>query len=238
MLKTLVSIYIFTAWALWLFLTGPLLALALITLPRRTTFYLAQAWVGAAFAMAGIKVRASGMERVDWNKAQVFMANHESLLDHLGLLLILPGRIVGVEKSENFKVPIYGALARAWGNIPIVRNDPVKAREAIQVAVETLQAGVSILVMPEGTRTRTGEMNPFKKGGFHLAKDAASAIVPFTINGAYELNPGDDWRVQPGTMEFVFGDAISTDGYAKDHLDPLVERVRGVIVGNMRAIEA
>lgn len=233
MLLVLYSLYVWTVWSILLAVLTPPIALLMMVVPKRHKLPMAQFFVHACFGLVGIKVVGRNVEQVDWTKDQIIMGNHESLLDHFALALLVRRHVIGVEKQESHKLPFYGPLAKAWGNIPIDRKDPLKAREAIAIAVERLKSGDAIVILPEGTRARDGKLAPFKKGGFHMAIDAGADIQTFTINGAYELSPGAAWRVRPGTIEIVFGEAIPTAGYSKDDIDALSARVRAAIVANM-----
>lgn len=235
MLITLFSIYVWIAWTLHLVLLGPI-AVVLTLLSPTLGFRFVQLASRSVFFFAGIRVVVRGRERVDWSHAYVLMGNHQSLLDPFVLVIGVPQHMVGIEKRENLKIPVYGALARAWGNIPIHREDPQAAREAIALAEERLRTGHSIAILPEGTRSMTGFMGPFKKGGFHLALNTGAAIVPVTFNGVWERFRPGDWRVWPGTCEVVFDAPIPTAGYGKETMDALMERVRGAIAANFRGV--
>lgn len=237
MLLVLYSAYVWIVWTLCLVVLAPPIALLMMIVPKHRKLPLAQFFVGTALGLVGIKAVGKNLDQVDWDKPQIYMSNHESLLDHFALCLLVRRHIVGVEKKESHSLPFYGAMARAWGNIPVDRKDPEQAREAIAIAVERIKQGDSIIILPEGTRARDGMLAPFKKGGFHMAVDSGADILPFTINGAYELSPGAAWRVRPGTIEIVFGESIPTAGYGKGDVDALSARVRQAIIANMRDAE-
>ena len=93
---------------------------------------------------------------------------------------------------------------------------------------------MSIGIMPEGTRTKDGSVGPFKKGGFHMAIDAQADILPFTINGGFERFQTGDWRVNPGTIEVVWGEPIATKGLTKADVDMLLAKTRAAVLANFR----
>jgi 1-acyl-sn-glycerol-3-phosphate acyltransferase len=227
-MNVLFSIYVWLMWIVHLVVFGPPTLLALL-FSRRAGFRMVRGLSRSALAVAGIRVRVSGAEKVDWSRAHVFMGNHQNLLDPFILVLAVQRHMVGIEKQENHRIPIYGQLARAWGNIPIDRGNPAAAHATIGAATARMKEGASVLILPEGTRTKDGSIGPFKKGGFHMALDAGADIVPFTINGAYQVFQTGSWRVHPGVVEVIFGETIPTAGYTKETMDALVARVREAV---------
>jgi 1-acyl-sn-glycerol-3-phosphate acyltransferase len=235
-MRSLFAVYVWIVWVLHLILGAPIAILA--TLISRTWGHaVLKAIVASAFGLAGIRMRVVGLERVDWSVGHVFMGNHQGYLDPFVLVSAIPAHMVGIEKQENFRIPFYGQLARAWGNLPIDRKNPQAARATIALAAERMAHGDSIAIFPEGTRSVTGEIAPFKKGGFHLALDAGASIVPFTLTGSYERLRPHTWRVAPGLVTIEFGEAIPTAGYDTEHLAPLIERVREAIASRYGGVE-
>jgi 1-acyl-sn-glycerol-3-phosphate acyltransferase len=232
-LRTLFSIYVWIVWLLHLFVLGPIALLFVAIDPRGLGFKLVKFGSWSALRLAGIKVVARGREQVDWARPQVFMGNHLNLLDPFAACIVVPRHFVGVEKAENLKIPVYGWLSRAWGNIAIQREDRAHAHAGIATATERIKGGDSVFILPEGTRSKDGQLGPFKKGGFHMALDARADIVPFTFIGSFQILRNGDWKVYPGTIEIVFGQAIPTEGYTKETLDELVTRVRAAIAANL-----
>jgi 1-acyl-sn-glycerol-3-phosphate acyltransferase len=240
-MRSVMSVYSWMVWLLHFMIPGPFIVLAVLVSPRRLGFWLTLNAIRSALFLTGIKVVVQGQERVDWSRAHVFMGNHQNMIDPFAMIVALERHIVVIEKVENLKIPVYGWLTRAWGNIAIRREDQGSGREGIALAAQRLKEGVSIGIMPEGTRTKDGTIGAFKKGGFHMAIDAGADIVPFTINGGFDRLPRGDWRIYPGTIEIVFGKTISTEGVGKQDLDGLIERVRGEVLANFkgpRALEA
>lgn len=232
-LNTLFSLWIWTVWIV-VFALGGLIAIPMLLVSRQLGFLAVKAVSWIALHAAGIRVRIVGAEKVDWSKAHVFMGNHQNILDGFVFAIAIKKHIIGIEKKETLKMPIYGWLTQAWGNLPIDRSNPQAARDTIALAEERLREGTSIAILPEGTRTKDGSVGPFKKGGFHLALNAGADIVPFTFNGAFELKRTGDWHVKPGEIEIVFDEAIPTAGYTKETLEDLMAEVRGVICKNFK----
>jgi 1-acyl-sn-glycerol-3-phosphate acyltransferase len=222
LLNALFSIYGWIAWVLHLVLVGPFLLLAVSLSPPRA-FGLAKIFCRSALACTGIRVRARGLENVEPGRQYLFMANHPSMLDPFILAITVPRFAVGIEKAANFKIPIYGRIITRWGHIPIHKDDPSRSREAIATAIDRFRQGVSLVILPEGTRSKDGALGIFKKGGFHLALDTGATILPITIIGAYSVFHTGGWRIRPGLVEVVFGQPISAEGMTREDLTPLLE---------------
>ncbi len=234
MLNTLYSIYAWLVWVACLLVLG-LPAVLLTAINPEVGFRFVRWGSRFALGLAGIRVTVTGAENVDWSRAYVVMGNHQSILDPFVVLPAFPRRPIAIEKVENLKLPVYGWLTRAWGNIAIKREDREHAIAGVESAKERLAAGHSIGIMPEGTRTKDGSIGPFKKGGFHLALGAGADILPFTIKGAFEVVARDGWQVGRTPIEVTFLPPIATSDYSRETLDDLIARVRDVVETNYRS---
>lgn len=228
LISAVFSLYGWIVWILHLLLAGPLLLVAVSFSPPKA-FGLIKLFCRSALAFTGIRVHVKGLENVAPGQQYLFMGNHPSMLDPFILAIAVPRFAVGIEKAANFTIPIYGALVTRWGNIPIHKDDPVRSREAIAKAIDRFRQGVSIVILPEGTRSKDGRLGPFKKGGFHLAIDTGATILPITILGAYEVFRTGGWRIRPGRVEVVFGEPLSAAGQSREELDALLEATRSRI---------
>jgi 1-acyl-sn-glycerol-3-phosphate acyltransferase len=157
----------------------------------------------------------------------VFCANHESNVDPPVLFNALHPQLHILYKAELHKFPLMGTLFDIGGFVPIERRDRDKAMAAIQAGARSLQQGHSFLIFPEGTRSRSGELLPFKKGGFIMAIEAQAPIVPVAISGARDaMRKGSPW-VRPVRVSVRIGRPVPTDGLTLDDRDGLIETVRG-----------
>jgi 1-acyl-sn-glycerol-3-phosphate acyltransferase len=133
-------------------------------------------------------VTIRGRERIDPDTTYVFVANHLSLLDILVLFRLFT-HFKWVSKLENFNVPFIGWNMRLNGYIPLRRGDKESVRKMMAASMRALESGSSIMMFPEGTRSRTGELQPFKPGAFDLALRTRSPILPIVVEGTHHALP-------------------------------------------------
>jgi 1-acyl-sn-glycerol-3-phosphate acyltransferase len=155
------------------------LSVGLFILSRERVFALARRFFTLQTRIMGIRLAVTGLEHMDRAKTYLIMGNHQSLFDLFVIPAALPGIYTAVEAAYHFSIPLWGSLITRWGCIPIHRNDLEKAKDSLDMARRRLREGTSIIILPEGHRTRTGRMGAFKKGPFHLARQAGADILPF-----------------------------------------------------------
>ena len=196
---------------------------------RRGTWVrgLSRAWGRLMLAACGVRLEVEGADRIDAKAAYVFAGNHQSALDIPVLLAALPNRFGWLAKKELFRIPLFGRLMRLTGNIPVDRGEARAALHSLREAVRALEEGRSIFVFPEGTRSPTEEVLPFKSGGFMLAAHSGLPVVPVTIVGTGRVLPPGRWRLgPPGPVRVVIGEPVAVSGRRRDELARLVrERV-------------
>ncbi len=172
-----------------------------------------------------------GREHFPPGQPCVVMSNHASLLDIPALMGAVPGPVRMVTKQELTRVPIWGQALVASGFIALDRKDRDKAIAQLEKAKTILRQGVHVWIAPEGTRTRTGVLGPFKKGGFHVALALGVPIVPAWIEGTRDVVAPDSFVVRyDGDVEVRFGPPIATAGLGRDDLEGLMEQVRLAMV--------
>lgn len=175
------------------------------------------------FKIIFVRVNVKGKENIDKDKAYIFMGNHVSMFDMPMVLGYIPVFFRAFEASEHFKVPFYGGILRAYGNLPMERRNPKSSLKSILKGVDILKNGTSMVILPEGTRTVTGKMGNFKKFPFLLAKKSNVAIIPFGMSGLWTINNKTSWIVNPGKIDMVFGKEIQAEEVEKMDMDELKE---------------
>ncbi len=179
---------------------------------------------------AGVRVRLSGLERIEPKRAYIFASNHQGWFDIFSILAKLPVHFSWLAKEELFHMPVLGPAMRATGYIPIDRTDHRKALESMNRAAMRVRDGTSIVIFPEGTRSPDGVLQEFKKGGFMLAIKSQQPIVPVTISGSHGILPKKgDWVIHPGRISITLGNPIPTEGCSMKDRDWLMAEVRQAI---------
>ena len=178
---------------------------------------LAAWWARSICAASGVAVTVTGTENLDSNKPYIFAANHQSQFDIFALQGFLGVDFRWLAKKELFQVPIWGPAMRSAGYIPVDRSHGRQALKSINEAAQKIAAGTSVIIFPEGTRTKDGKMRDFKAGAMVLAIKSGVDIVPLAIKGSYEILPKGKLLIKPGNISIQVGSPIATKNYtAKD----------------------
>lgn len=164
--------------------------------------YQARLWARLALALNRVKVTVSGSEYLP-DGPVIFMSNHQSNFDILSLLAAMPRQFHWIAKKELFEIPVFGHSMRRGGYIPLDRGDGRKALQSLDEAAATIHMGKSVVIFPEGTRTTDGNLLPFKRGGFVLARKAEVPVIPVTINGSGRINPANQIRLYSGAISIT-----------------------------------
>ena len=183
-------------------------------------------WGRLGTRAAGIQLDIQGAPYLESARPCVFFLNHQSGVDPILICELLKGDFVGIAKTELRRNPLFGPAFAFVGTVFIDRGDSEQAIRSLEPAIETLSAGTSIAIAPEGTRGDDGGLGPFKKGGFRLAMEAKVPIVPIVIRNSREVLPGSGWLMQPGRVSIVVHPPIETSGWALNRLDAHVAEVR------------
>jgi 1-acyl-sn-glycerol-3-phosphate acyltransferase len=187
-------------------------------------------WSLGSLAASRIRLEVNGLNHVPAEGPVIYMGNHQGNFDIFALTLAIPRLFSWIAKEELFKVPVFGAAMRRAGYIPLDRSDGRKALKSMKQAAERIASGTSVVIFPEGTRTKDGMLLPFKRGAFLLAAKAGVPIVPFTINGSWAINPRNRLELRPGTISVSFGAPIAVKPGAEGEL---MEQVREAIAARL-----
>jgi 1-acyl-sn-glycerol-3-phosphate acyltransferase len=188
-------------------------------------------WIAWILGTFGVRVEPEGLENVPTHAPVIFMVNHQSLVDIAAIIQTLPKSVSWrfIAKKELVRVPIFGWALVTTGQIIIDRGNRTKAIESLRLAAERIRGGASVIVFPEGTRSPSGNLRPFKSGPFHLALEAQVPIVPVTVSGSQRITPKGRLTVHSGLVKIRFGKPIPTRGLARSDRAGLKARVRQAI---------
>jgi len=187
-------------------------------------------------ALTGIRTKVSGpgLDSLRSQRGAIIVANHQSLLDIPAMFKHCPPNLSFIAKKELASIPIFGWAAFIVGTIFIDRAKGAQ-NESLSDIVRHLQSGLNIFIFPEGTRSTTGRLAPFKRGAFVFAIQAQAPIVPVTIINSRERLPKKTWKISPGEIEIVVHSPIATTGLSPDHRHDLSAKVHGVIAESLKS---
>ena len=193
---------------------------------RLVHFYGAVPWAKVILWICGIKVDVGGREHMEGSVPRIYMSNHQSYFDIFVLLGHLPANFKFILKQELLKIPLLGFAMKRARYIAIDRGDPRKALKSMNEAARKIRNGASVLIFPEGTRSEDGRLQPFKRGGFHLALKSGCEIVPLGIIKSRDIVPKGSLNIKKGMIGMNIGKPIPVKDYSKRERDQLITHVR------------
>jgi len=185
-----------------------------------------RAWSRAMLSAMGARVTYEGVEHSRAVRPCVYIANHQSNVDIWVLIRVLPLHTRFVAKQSLFRIPVMGWAMAAAGFIPIDRRNRGRAIESLRLAATRIRQGRSVVLFPEGTRSKDGRLLPFKKGPFHLALEAGVPVVPVAIHGSGRVLPSRAIRPRPGPVLVRFLEPVPVAAYEPRNHAGLLEEVR------------
>ena len=223
----IISIFIYMV-AFPMFLICSLLILIINMLNKNLTHKALQGFSKIMMLSMGIYPKIHGTFPKD--RQYIVMMNHSSFLDMFIYPLILKGKWTGITASENFNYPILSHILKKMDAIPIKKTNKLGAIKTIQIAEKKLMSGYHIGIMPEGERTLNGGTLPFKKGGFFMALNTNTPILPVGVSGAFNAKPKNRWWIKPGQINVTIGTPIQVTKFSENNIELLIQIVENEII--------
>lgn len=222
-MKYLYTIYTWLIGGLYFFVLMLFSIIVLAFIPTKKYIPVFRFFLRVMFTILFVKVKREYLYPLDFSQHYLYMPNHVSLLDAPICSAYMPEFITALEASEHFKWPFYGLLAKLYGNIPIDRKSIKNSVKSLQIAQKVLVESNSMVVFPEGSRTKDGSIGRFKRMPFQLAKDANVGIVPVGMSGVFTLNRKNSLFFKPSEIKLKFGEPIPAEKVAKMSHQELME---------------
>jgi len=220
--------------ALWISVA---LVTAIVTRKQELALSMARRfWAPGLRWAAGARIVVEPFPAIDWSRPHVFVMNHQSSLDIVAAFLVLPVNLRFVAKHVLKYVPFLGWYMWVTGMIFVHRNRRGSSMGSLREAGARVRGGANVLVFPEGTRSRDGELLPFKKGAFVLAASAGVPIVPIAIEGSGRCMPAAGFRVRPGVIRIKVGAPIPSAGPGSGDIDALARQTRDTIAAMIASL--
>jgi len=226
------SVATYVAVALYVLVAAPVgMALAILFGAKNFLYKLGHWGVRLGLALSGITFRVAGREHVPAGRAVVFCSNHQSNVDPPILFEALHPQTHVLYKAELNSLPLLARAFQVGGFIPVDRRNKEAAMRSIEAGAASIRSGNSFLIFPEGTRSKTAELLPFKKGGFIMAIKAQAPILPVAVQGGDAAMQKGSKIVRPVTVSIRIGEPIETAGMALSDRDALIALTRQRIEG-------
>ena len=207
----------------------PVLVYCRITANPRLALYLTKLLDRMILFLGGVRLEVTGKEKLDPKRGCVYVGNHRSHVDSASIFASCPANARFLIKKEVFRIPLVSFALRTMGMIEVDRSNPDAASRSIDRAVAQIRSGTSIILFPEGTRSRKPQVLPFKKGAFVLAIKSQAPIVPFTVIGADRALKPDTILLYGGPVKLMFHDPIETKGMDLEDRQELLEKTQRTV---------
>jgi 1-acyl-sn-glycerol-3-phosphate acyltransferase len=197
----------------------------------RVSSRLLRFWARVVLFILGVNVRVYGADAYDKQTGRIYISNHASYLDIFVQIAYLPANVRMIYKKEINRIPLLGWAMLATGFIPIDRSNARKAMRSLESATAKISKGLSVVIYPEGTRTRDGSVGEFKRGMFVIAEKSGAEIVPVSLSGTFELMPRGTLKSGSGKVNMVIGKAVK---YSEEKV--FAGHLREIIINNLKPV--
>jgi 1-acyl-sn-glycerol-3-phosphate acyltransferase len=208
---------------------GTIAVLLSFIISPKFTSYIGVVWARLNALFTPMWVSVEGRENILKNKSYVVVSNHQSHYDIFLIYGWIGLDIKWVMKQELRKIPVLGVTCEKMGHIFLDRSNTEKAIETLNIAKKKLISGTSIVMFPEGERSKTGNMNVFKKGAFKMAFDLGLPILPVTLMGTYDILPPNTLNIFPGKAKMIIHKPIDIKKYKEENIQLLMDEVSEII---------
>lgn len=208
----------------------PLLLFCILTRFSQPIIFFGKQAIRLGQKILGIELEVRGVEKIGKDTAYIFMANHMSFIDGPLLFMLIPQPVRVLLKKEAFRIPVIGLGMKHIGFVPVNRKGLKGGKQSIEKASQLMkEKSYSFLIFPEGTRSRDGMLQPFKRGGFFLAVNTQAPILPITIKGTFELMPRGSFFVKRGKIKVIFHEPVKAEGFDRGSILEISNKVRSFI---------
>jgi 1-acyl-sn-glycerol-3-phosphate acyltransferase len=227
------------AWALaapiFFLSVGFLIVLAKIIGPPRTD------WCVRFFSRilllgTGASYRVYDVAKYDRSRTYIVVTNHVNIFDPFVIYIATSKFSCGMELESHFKIPMYGWFMKVYGNVPVaIEKNTANVRKIFRLTKETLDRGINLMVLPEGTRTRNGKVGEFSDGIFVMAQKFKYPILPMSLVGAFQLKRKGDWMLRPSRIVVHVHEPIEMADVKREDIPAIRDKVREIIAGPVHA---
>lgn len=184
----------------------------------------------------GSTYRAIHPPGFDGSRTYIIVSNHVNIFDPFVIYGSTKKFSCGMELESHFKIPMYGWFMKVYGNVPVAEaKNTANVRKIFRLTKETLERGINLMVLPEGTRTRTGKVDKFNDGIFVMAQKFKYPILPVSIAGSFQLKRKGDWMLRPARITVHVHEPIEMDNVGRDDISAIRDKVYEIVSGPVHA---
>jgi len=228
------TLFLFVLYVILVIILIPVIVFCYLFRTAKPLYVIGRSALCLGRRILGLRLQINGLDSLDKNKTYVFMPNHLSFLDGPLMFMIIPRAVRVIVKKEVFRIPIIGWAMKIAEFIPVDRKGIRGGKKSVDRATGLMsEKGYDFLIFPEGTRSLDGTLKTLKRGGFFVAVNSQTDIVPVSIQGTFEIMPKGRFFVGRGLIKVEFHPVISVQDNTSDNLPNLLEKVRFAIASGL-----